>query len=148
MSNLTEPLPDTAEMLQTISRCLTIGSCQSLASHCDRASKEILELRAKVLHLEKISSRIMEEHWKNEMYDKLEANDKHELHENFSTFSKVVQELILCSALSSNPKESTLGNTYLKYGLNPSKPSWIEHLQKEHQLSLRDNLSNLTGASV
>lgn len=110
MNNQTEQpqeyLPDTAEMLQTISRCLTIGSCPSLASHCDRASNEILELRAKVLHLEKIISRVLEEHWKNEMYDKLEQED-YERNEQSSTFSKVLQQLTLATALNTTEVKQT-----------------------------------------
>ena len=103
---MTEELPDTAEMLQTISRCLVIGSCPSLASHCDRASNEILELRAKVLHLEKITSRILEEHWKNEMYDKLEQED-YERNEASGKFSKVLQQLTLACALNSTEVKQT-----------------------------------------
>lgn len=102
----TEPLPDTAEMLQTIARCLTLGSCPSLASHCDRASNEILELRAKVLHLEKITSRVLEEHWKDEMYDKLE-NEDYERNEQSSKFSKVLQQLTLAAALNSTEVKQT-----------------------------------------
>ena len=105
----TEPqeyLPDTAEMLQTISRCLTIGSYPSLALHCDRASNEILELRAKVLHLEKITSRVLEEHWKNEMYDKLE-NEDYERNEQSSKFSKVLQQLTLACTLNSTEVKQT-----------------------------------------
>ena len=100
------PLPDTAEMLQTISRCLTIGSCPSLASHCDRASNEILGLRAKVQHLEKITSRILEEHWKNEMYDKLEEAD-YQRNEQSSKFSKVIQQLTLAAALNTTEVKQT-----------------------------------------
>jgi hypothetical protein len=70
-----EQKPDSSLMLLMISRCLTEGNCPSLAGHCEDASREILTLRAKVLHLEKITSRILEEHWKNEMYDKLEEQD-------------------------------------------------------------------------
>jgi hypothetical protein len=60
LNNPENYLPCTVEMLQTISRCLVIGSYPSLASHCDRASNEILELRAKVAFLEKTSDRLTE----------------------------------------------------------------------------------------
>lgn len=138
MSNLTEPettaeplaclhLPDTAEMLQTISRCLTIGSCPSLASHCDRASNEILELRAKVLHLEKITSRVLEEHWKNEMYDKLEQED-YERNEQSSKFSKVLQQLTLAAALNTTEvKQTKLTKAQSK------RIDWVVELAKEQK---------------
>ncbi len=122
-----EPLPDTAEMLQTISRCLTIGSCPSLASHCDRASNEILELRAKVLHLEKINSRILEDQWKDEMYDKLEDED-YERNEQSTTFSKVLQQLTLAIALNTTEVEHT------KFTDNKrvqTQVDWVVELAKE-----------------
>jgi hypothetical protein len=126
---MTEELPDTAEMLQTISRCLTIGSCPSLASHCDRASKEILELRAKVLHLEKITSRILEEQWKNEMYDKLEEQD-YERNEQSSRFSKVLQQLTLAIALSSTEVKQT---KLMSKNKVHSQIDWVVELAKEQK---------------
>ena len=128
----TEPqeyLPDTAEMLQTISRCLVIGSCPSLASHCDRASNEILELRAKVLHLEKITSRVLEERWKNEMYDKLE-NEDYERNEQSSKFSKVLQQLTLAAALNSTEVKQTKFTSKNKV---QSQVDWVVELAKEQK---------------
>ena len=128
----TEPqeyLPDTAEMLQTISRCLVIGSCPSLASHCDRASNEILELRAKVLHLEKITSRVLEERWKNEMYDKLE-NEDYERNEQSSKFSKVLQQLTLAAALNTTEVEQTKFTSKNKV---QSQVDWVVELAKEQK---------------
>jgi hypothetical protein len=133
MNNQTEQpqeyLPDTAEMLQTISRCLVIGSCPSLASHCDRASKEILELRAKVLHLEKITSRVLEEQWKNEMYDKLEEQD-YERNEQSSRFSKVLQQLTLAIALSSTEVKQT---KLMSKNKVHSQIDWVVELAKEQK---------------
>jgi hypothetical protein len=60
LNNPENYLPCTVEMLQTISRSLVIGSYPSLASHCDRASMEILELRARVAFLENTSDRLTE----------------------------------------------------------------------------------------
>ena len=124
-----EELPDTAEMLQTISRCLTIGSCPSLASHCDRASNEILELRAKVLHLEKITSRVLEEHWKDEMYDKLEEED-YDRNERSTTFSKVLQQLTLASALNTTEVKQTKFTSKNKV---QSQVDWVVELAKEQK---------------
>lgn len=124
-----EYLPDTAEMLQTISRCLTIGSCPSLASHCDRASNEILELRAKVLHLEKSTSRVLEEHWKDEMYDKLEEED-YERQEQQSKFSKVLQQLTLATALNTTEVKQTKFTSKNKV---QSQVDWVVELAKEQK---------------
>lgn len=125
-----EPLPDTAEMLQTISRCLTIGSCPSLASHCDRASNEILELRAKVLHLEKITSRVLEEHWKNEMYSKLEQED-YERNEQSSKFSKVLQQLTLAASLKVTDVKQTQFTD--KNNKVHTQVDWVVELAKEQK---------------
>lgn len=134
MNNQTEQpqeyLPDTAEMLQTISRCLTIGSCPSLASHCDRASNEILELRAKVLHLEKITSRVLEEYWKNEVYDKLEEED-YLRNEQSSKFRKVLQQLILGTALKVTDVKQTQFTD--KNNKVHTQVDWVVELAKEQK---------------
>ena len=130
MTDTQEYLPDTAEMLQTISRCLTIGSCPSLASHCDRASSEILELRAKVLHLEKITSRVLEERWKNEMYDKLEKED-YERNEQSSKFSKVLQQLTLAASLKVTDVKQTQFTD--KNNKVHTQVDWVVELAKEQK---------------
>jgi len=124
-----EPLPDTAGMLQLISKCLIEGQCPSLASHCDRASKEILELRAKVLHLEKITSRVLEEHWKNEMHDKLE-NEDYRRNGHSSKFSKVVRELTLNAALLTTNVQNTTFSTTQERTNGVSQIDWITELDK------------------
>jgi hypothetical protein len=119
LNNPENILPCTVGMLQLISKCLREGECPSLASHCDRASNEILELRAKVAFLENTSDRLTE----YILRDIEDSNMEEEQRDNSLSLKDYQWNLPKASTVI--PVKSTI--------------SWVEQLAY---------LNNLKGASV